>query len=76
MPPRDSYELPSERIEADLRRRIAAGEWQSGEALPTLAQLSEHYRTSKTTVARVLRKFAAEDSPLVRIRPRWGAYRA
>ena len=35
-----------QRIEADLRRRIAAGEWKPGEQLPTRLQLAEQYDTS------------------------------
>ena len=30
----------------DLRRRIAADEWQADEALPTVAALGEHYGVS------------------------------
>jgi len=74
VPPRDSYELPSERIEAELRRRLAE-EWHSGQRLPPLSQLAAEFDVSQGTVARVLRKLAAEDPPLVRIRARWGAFR-
>ena len=48
-------ERPYEIVAADLRRRIAAGEWQPGEALPTVAALAEHYEVSKATVTRTLR---------------------
>ncbi len=66
-------ELPGERIEADLRRRLASDEWQSGDALPTLVELAEHYQAARGTVARVLRKLA-EDG-LVVVRPRWGVFK-
>jgi GntR family transcriptional regulator len=66
-------ELPSSRVEADLRRRIAAGEWASGGALPTVARLADHYRVGKGTVSRVLRRLEADG--LVRIVPRWGTFR-
>ena len=59
---------------ADLRRRIAAGEWQVDEALPTVADLAGHYQVSRSTAARALRTLAAEG--LVRIVPRWGTFRA
>ena len=59
---------------ADLRRRIAAGEWEVDEALPTTAVLAEHYHVSQATVTRVLRALAAEG--LVRTVPRWGTFRA
>jgi GntR family transcriptional regulator len=67
-------ERPFEIVAADLRRRIAAGEWQPGEALPTVAALAEHYQVSKATVTRVLRILA--DEGLVRVVPRWGTFRA
>jgi GntR family transcriptional regulator len=61
-------------VEADLRRRIAAGEWRGGDALPSIAVLAEQYQVSPGVVHRVLRKLAAEG--LVRIVPRWGTFRA
>ena len=67
-------ERPGERVEADLRRRIASGEWQSSEMMPTVAALAEHYQYRPGVVQRVLRRLA-EDG-LVRIVPRWGTFRA
>lgn len=67
-------ERPSEIVAADLRRRIAAGEWASGEALPTVAALAGHYGVSKATVTRTLGILA--DEGLVRVVPRWGTFRA
>ncbi len=64
---------PSEIVAADLRRRIAAGEWETDEALPTTAALARHYHVSQATVTRVLRALAAEG--LVRTVPRWGTFR-
>ena len=69
-PPR----LPSERVEADLRRRIAAGEWEPGGQLPTVAVLAEHYSTSGATISKVLRRLA--DDCLLTIIPSWGIFRA
>ena len=66
-------ELPSRRVEADLRQRIAAGEWASGAALPSIAALAEHYGTSRATVAKALRRLA--DDGLVEIVPQWGTFR-
>jgi DNA-binding GntR family transcriptional regulator len=66
-------ERPFEIVAADLQRRLAAGEWQPGEALPTVAVLAEHYEVSKATVTRVLRILA--DEGLVRVVPRWGTFR-
>ncbi len=67
-------ERPSERVEAELRRRVEAGEWASGDALPTVARLAEHYGVARGSVARALRALA--DDGLVRIVPRWGTFRA
>jgi DNA-binding GntR family transcriptional regulator len=67
-------ELPGERVEADLRRRIAADEWASGEMLPTVSALAEHYSVGRGTVARTLRRLA--DEGLLVIRERWGSFRA
>jgi DNA-binding GntR family transcriptional regulator len=59
---------------ASLRQRIAAGEWQPGEMMPTVADLAAHYHVARATVTRVLRVLEAEG--LVRIVPRWGTFRA
>jgi DNA-binding GntR family transcriptional regulator len=64
---------PFETVAADLRRRIAADEWDVDEALPTTAALAEHYHVSQSTITRVLRNLAAEG--LVRTVPRWGTFR-
>ncbi len=67
-------ERPGERVEADLRHRIASGEWQADQALPTVAALAEYYQVSPGVVHRVLRRLA--DEGLVRIVARWGTFRA
>ena len=66
--------MPSRRVEADLRRRIEADEWASGQALPSIASLAEHYGVSRATVAKALRRMA-EDG-LVEVVPQWGTFRA
>ena len=72
MPPRPR-ELPSRRVEADLRRRVDAGEWASGDALPSIAALADSYGTSRATVAKAMRRLA--DDGLVEIVPQWGTFR-
>lgn len=67
-------ELPSARVEADMRQRVAAREWESGEALPSVAELADHYGVSRTAVSRALK--ALESDGLIRIVPRWGTFRA
>lgn len=66
-------ELPSRRVEADLRQRIEAGEWASGAALPAIASLAAHYEVSRATVAKALRRLA--DDGLVEVVPQWGTFR-
>jgi DNA-binding GntR family transcriptional regulator len=69
-----SPELPRARVEADLRRRIAAGEWQRGQALPSVPKLAEEYHVARATVSRAIRALA--DDGLVQVVPRWGTFRA
>lgn len=73
VPPQRPRELPSRRVEADLRRRVEAGEWASGDALPPIASLAAHYDVSRATVAKALRRLA--DDGLVEIVPQWGTFR-
>ena len=56
------------RVEADLRRRLEAGEWASGEALPSVAGLASHYGVARGTVAKALRRLADAISDL------WGGF--
>ena len=66
--------LPSETVEASLRQRIASGEWDHGDRLPTLADLADEYHVSRGTVNTVLRKLA--DEGLLIIRSRWGTFKS
>jgi GntR family transcriptional regulator len=67
-------ELPSVRVERDLRRRLDAGEWDHGQALPTVARFAQEYQVGKGTINKVLRTLA--DEGLVRIVRSWGTFRA
>ncbi|TVZ04001.1 GntR family transcriptional regulator [Trebonia kvetii] len=67
-------ETPSARVETDLRRRIAAGEWGPGERLPSVAQLAEEYETSRASVAKALGRMG--EAGLVEVVPNWGTFRA
>jgi GntR family transcriptional regulator len=67
-------ERPGERVERDLRERIAAGEWQPGEALPTVAALSQHYGVSPGVIQRVVKRLQSDG--LVTVVARWGTFRA
>src|SRR5438105_12888781 len=39
------------KIQAELRRRIAAAEWTAGQTLPPLRALARRYKTTKRTAA-------------------------
>ncbi|MCX4622770.1 GntR family transcriptional regulator [Streptomyces albogriseolus] len=49
-----------QRIADDLRRRIAEGEWESGEQIPTLPELHTEYGVSEAPVRAALRILANE----------------
>jgi DNA-binding GntR family transcriptional regulator len=63
------HELPRERVAADLRKRIKAGEWKQGEAIDTVATLADHYQVSQGTVSAAIRVLV--DEGLLLTRPRW-----
>jgi GntR family transcriptional regulator len=67
-----SQQLPSERLAADLRRRIAAGEWASGEQIPSVTALADSYSVSRATVAKALAVLA--DEGLIVRRHGWGTF--
>ncbi|MDR7439852.1 MAG: GntR family transcriptional regulator [Armatimonadota bacterium] len=47
-------------IREDLRRRIEAGEWKPGEAIPSEAELQEIYGVSRATVRQALSELVME----------------
>jgi DNA-binding GntR family transcriptional regulator len=65
--------LPSHRVEADLRQRCEAGEWEHGDRLPPVAELAQHYGVARNTVTKALRRLA--DDGLIEIVPNWGTFR-
>ena len=65
-------ELPSERVAADLRRRVQAGEFRPGEQVPSIAALAEHYEVSRTTVQKSVRMLV--DEGLLVTRHGWGTF--
>ena len=73
VPDERTPQLPSRRVEAALRERIAAGEWGPGVRLPSVADLAAEYGVARGTVTAALRRLAAED--LVEIVPAWGTFR-
>jgi DNA-binding GntR family transcriptional regulator len=73
MPADRTPELPSRRVEAALRTRINAGEWQPQERLPSVAQLAEAYGVARSTVVAALRRIEADG--LVAVISNWGTFR-
>jgi GntR family transcriptional regulator len=73
MPSDRTPELPSRRVEAVLRARISAGEWQPQERLPSVAQLASEYGVARSTVVAALRRI--ETDGLVTIVSNWGTFR-
>jgi GntR family transcriptional regulator len=67
-----SPELPSERIAADLRRKIESGELQPGDQLPTVSELARVHQVSTATVAKAIK--ALKDQGLVIARQGWGTF--
>jgi GntR family histidine utilization transcriptional repressor len=65
---------PFDRVDTELRARIAAGEWAPGEQLPAVTVLATQLATSKATVSRVTRALA--DEGLVTIVTGWGTFLA
>ncbi len=56
MPP----EYPYQRVTADLRRRIRAGEFLPGSKLPSRRELCDHYEVSDIVIGTVMRTLRAE----------------
>jgi DNA-binding FadR family transcriptional regulator len=56
MPSDRTPELPSRRVEAALRARVSAGEWESQERLPSVAQLADEYGVARSAVVSALRR--------------------
>lgn len=63
---------PYLRVAADLREKIASGEWLPGEQVPSLDDLSETYKVSRTTARRAVQLLITEG--LIETRPRWGTF--
>jgi len=67
-----SSQLPSERLAAELRRKIGAGDWRPGDQLPSVTELSQAYSVSRATVSKALRTLVGEG--LVVTRHGWGTF--
>ena len=65
-------QVPYLAVAAALRARLDAGEWLTGEQLPSATALAAEYGVSRTTAARAVRVLAAEGR--VTIVKAWGAF--
>jgi len=74
VPDERQSQLPTDRVEAELRARIERGEWNPGQRLPSIAALAEQHKTSRATMNRAVRRLA--DAGLLTIVPNWGTFRA
>jgi DNA-binding GntR family transcriptional regulator len=73
MPSDRTPEPPSRRVEAALRERVNAGEWQRDERLPSVAELAKEYGVARSTVVAALRRMEADG--LVSIVSNGGTFR-
>lgn len=64
---------PSQAVEAGLRARLKAGEWQTGGALPSVARLATEYGVARATVIKALRRLEADG--LIDIVSNWGTFK-
>ena len=69
----DEPMIPQQRVLNGLRKRIAEGEWNHGERLPSARDLATEYNTSHGTVWKALRTL--EQMNLITILDRYGTYR-
>jgi DNA-binding GntR family transcriptional regulator len=75
VPPGDrrTSQLPSKRVEAAIRARLAAREWAPGERLPAVAEFATQYAVARGTVITALRRIEADG--LIEIVANWGTFR-
>jgi DNA-binding GntR family transcriptional regulator len=67
-----SAELPSERLAAEIRRKIESGEWASGDQIPSVTELVTTHGVSRATVVKAVRVLV--DEGLLVTRQGWGTF--
>ena len=67
-----SAELPSERLAAEIRRKIESAEWSSGDQIPSVTELVRTHGVSRATVVKAVRVLA--DEGLIVTRQGWGTF--
>jgi DNA-binding GntR family transcriptional regulator len=71
-PERRDLVKPIDRVTDDLRRRIDAGEWEPGKAIPSTGELADHYGVSRALAGKAIRRLVGEGK--LRTVARWGAF--
>ena len=64
--------MPSERVYRVIAERITAGDYQPGQQLPTVGQLSETLSVSRATVVKAMARLQADG--YVVSRARWASF--
>jgi DNA-binding GntR family transcriptional regulator len=67
-----SAELPSERLAAEIRRKIESAEWSSGDQIPSVTELASRNGVSRATVVKAVRVLV--DEGLLVTRQGWGTF--
>ena len=67
-----SAELPSERLAAEIRRKIESAEWPSGDQIPSVTDLAATHEVSRATVVKAVRVLV--DEGLLVTRQGWGTF--
>ena len=65
-------EYPTDRVERELRQRIAAGEWSPGQRIPAVGTLAEQHGTSRATVSKAVQRLV--DAGLLVVLPNYGTF--
>lgn len=68
MPP----EYPTDRVERELRERLASGEWTPGERIPSVGTLADQLHSSRVTVSKAVRRLV--DDGLLVVLPNYGTF--
>jgi DNA-binding GntR family transcriptional regulator len=64
--------LPSERLAAEIRRKIESAEWPGGDQIPSVTELAAAHGVSRATVVKAVRVLV--DEGLVVTRQGWGTF--
>lgn len=65
-------ELPTDRVERELRARVESGEWPKGKRIPPYATLATEHDTSKATVGKAVQRLTG--AGLLVVLPNYGTF--